>query len=327
MFVMKLLRGFLNVLLCIVMAIVITLAQMGIFGLIAAQSKKVDGVHITTTSENVSYWDAYGFWGTSVATACNEIKEEGPKYRVRNWFSWSWWKDGTKFIDTGIDYVVAVIKPVIVPIAEIDSLATYKNQSMNTLLLTPVFDDENNVVGYELSESVVKAYKTKKLAYAQLYEYFICYNTVEITSEIWDVVKTGMLENGYNTTDAIKSENTAKLTIANYLGDATPGTDGKTSADYGRWVRNNSTVYNHVYKLHKYNSESYDPYVKKFLIETQNADGTYSYIIKTPAVVLYSMIYISLILAIAFVICYPVALIQAKITGKRQKNGEDTLTA
>lgn len=56
---MRLLRVFLNIVLCVVLAIMLSFTQIGIFNIMAVQSPRVSAIHISAgDDEEIGYFDA-----------------------------------------------------------------------------------------------------------------------------------------------------------------------------------------------------------------------------------------------------------------------------
>ncbi len=279
---MKILRVFMNILLCVIMIFLLTLTQIGLFDLMAAQSPRVDGIHIATSEDDsVGYFDSYGFWGTDIKTGL----EIGAKYRVRNIFAWRWWKNGTKWIDVTIDAVVATFKPIFVPVAQVNAVADYYGKNIS-----------------DFYSSLISEYESEEDLKAALYEVYVVYGKgyCEIPVEL----------EGY----AYPVEKLEKINILiKEVGIDTA---------YARWVRNNSELYNTIWKLTKYNhnnGETYAKYYNKFLVKYENGEVA----IKPAVMVLYYLTTLSIILSIIFVIKYPIGLFQAKISYHRHPRDDD----
>lgn len=262
---MKFLRFLCNLLLFFVVMVGISFTQIGIYDISAAQSKDVEGIHISAPSDDkIAYFDSYAFWITDIST---NFKQE-PKYRVRNWIAADWWKKGMKWADTGLDFVIATIKPILVPIAQVNAVKTYYGKSID-----------------DFTDYLIKAYDSEEAAKNAVYElYFFGQGYGEQPEFIKDWEYTGNMD----------------LTME------------YTDCDYARWVRNNGKLYNTVWRLNKYNCGSYDKYFKKFIKEESGVRY-----IKTGTVVLYYQQYVSMILAVIFIIKYPVGMIQGRYVGKK----------
>ena len=279
---MKLLRIVMNITLCLVMIVLLSLTQIGLFDLMAAQSPRVDGIHISNGDDSVvGYFDSYEFWGTDIATGL----KVGAKYRVRNIFAWKWWKNGTKWIDVTIDAVVATVKPIFAPVAQVNALADYYGKNIDDFYseLLPEYDSEEDLKAalYEVYVIYAKGYGAAPL----------CLEGYEYPTE--------------------RAEKT----------DSVIASVGKDTA-YARWVRNNSDLYNTIWKLSKYNhnnGETYAKFYNKFLVKYEDGSIT----IKPAVMVLYYLNFLAVVLAVAFVIKYPIGLFQAKISYHRHPKDDD----
>ena len=79
-------------------------------------------------------------------------------------------------------------------------------------------------------------------------------------------------------------------------------------------------MYNTLWKLKKYNEPEYDKYFTKFIQTTENGDKY----IKPAAIVLYYQQLVAIVIALIFIIKYPVALLQTRAVSKgRKKSGKD----
>lgn len=279
---MRLLRLFLNITLCIVLAILLSFTQIGIFNIMAAQSQRVSSIHISAgDEEEIGYFDAYGFWGTDISTGL----QVGAKYRIRNWFAWSWWKTGMRWADVALDATIASVKPIITPIAQVNAVADYYGRDITDFYpqLTEKYGSEENM---------------KKALYEAYCIFGRGYGDVPAILDGYE----------YNIEDRSKIEN-----IIN--------NDGFETA-YARWVRNNKELYNTIWKLQKYNidgGQRYAKYYNKFIVDI--VDGSRA--IEPAVMVLYYQNILSVALAVIFVIKYPIGLFQAKITYKRHPREDD----
>ena len=93
-----------------------------------------------------------------------------------------------------------------------------------------------------------------------------------------------------------------------------------TETDFAKWVRNNKELYNHNWKLTKYNCGSYNTYFTKFIMVDN--DGTRH--IKPAVIALYYQQYVAIIIAFVFVRKYPINFVQGKyegndMTGKKKR--------
>lgn len=276
---MKFLRFIVNLLFFVIIFIGISVLQVGVYDVVAAQSPDVYAIHIASgNEESVDYLDGFGFWGTDIKTSY----EQEPKYRVRNWFSWNWWKKGMKWADSATDITIATVKPIFVPIAQVNALKNYYGKSIT---------DEN------IKAAMDKKYSEDELNNA-LYELYVIYN------EGYGECK--IIVNGVEINISEYSYDSEKLIEL----DAAIEKNGKEQ-EYARWVKNNKVLFNQTWKLKKYNCGAYDKYAKKFL----TPDGH----IKTAVITLYYQQFVSLILALVFIVKYPINLFQARIEAKRRK--------
>ena len=279
---MKLLRIAMNITLCFILIILLSLVQIGLFDLMAAQSDRVDAIHISNGDDNnVGYFDSYEFWATDISTGL----EVGAKYRVRNIFAWRWWKNGTKWLDVTIDAVIASVKPILTPIAQVNAVADYYGKTID-----------------DFYTALISEYNSEEDLKAAIYELYVIYGK------------------GYGDASTI-------LEGYEYPADRLEKTQGVINSvgidtAYARWVRNNKDLYNTVWKLTKYNhnnGETYAKYYNKFLVKYD--DGSVS--IKPAVLVLYYLNFLAIVLAVTFVIKYPIGLFQAKISYHRHPGDDD----
>lgn len=111
-------------LLSIVTLFVVCLAQVGVYSALTSQTKDNEArIYFVSdaSDENVSYIDAFRFWGTDLKTNF----EHEPKYRVRNWLPWDWWKNSMVVLDYPVDVVVGAVKPIILPMTQVNEMNKY----------------------------------------------------------------------------------------------------------------------------------------------------------------------------------------------------------
>lgn len=280
---MKILRIFCNFLLCLTLCIGISLVQIAVYDTTAAQSSKVEAIHLTSgDDEYVAYFDTYAFWATDITT---NYKQDA-KYRIRNVFNWKWWKKGMAWADYALDFSIATAKPIVVPIAQVNAVSIYYDITINDPMI---------------EKDILQEYKTEELANNALYElYFI-------------------LDKGYGDKEAIMTlgENPILLSEYVYTGDKIESDD--IAVEYARWTSRNKTMYNHNWKLIKYNCGKYDRYFSKFITVDEYGQRD----IKTAVVVLYYQQIVSTILAIAFTCKYPINFFQGRIEGKIRHDQRD----
>jgi len=84
---------------------------------------EVDRIHLFTDPENpdqISYIDSFHFWSDSFREGI-----EQDEYRVRSWFKWQWWQNGTGFIDKGLTFVIEGFDTYIIPISQVKEMYLY----------------------------------------------------------------------------------------------------------------------------------------------------------------------------------------------------------
>ena len=125
---MKFLRFLCNLLMFIAVTIGISVVQVGLYDLTALQSENIPEIKISADDESdIAYFDNYAFWAEDIKANL----EQPAKYRIRNWASWSWWKKGMAWADKGLDTVIAVVKPIVVPVAQVNAINNYYGYDIN----------------------------------------------------------------------------------------------------------------------------------------------------------------------------------------------------
>lgn len=210
------------------------------------------------------------------------LKNE-PKYRVRNWVANDWWKKGTKWIDYTIEFCVSVVKPIVFPVSESNALMNYYGYDINH------FNEYFKKYVFSTDEELNNA----------LYEMYVIFGK------------------GYGEAYAVGFESPVKIQDYEYTGTY-KGAENLTEYDYARWVTTHRKLYNTVYRLERYNSDEFGKYFTKFITEDENGNRH----IKSAAVVLYYQQYVAIILALVFVIKFPISFLQGRYvsSGKGKKN-------
>ena len=276
---MKFLRFLCNFLMFFAVAFGISFVQVGLFDLSAAQSRDIQPIMISATEdEDIGYLDSYVFWVDDIAGNF----EAGSKHRIRGWINADWWKTGMAWADTGLDAVIAATKPILVPIAQVNAIKNYYGYTVA-----------------EFEDYVVSDYKTVEAANNALYEAYIIF------------------DKGYGELPYTFGENSVLISEYEYTGNGLPE-DANFEAEYSRWTTKNKKLYNTMWKLSKYNSPRYEKWFKKFISyrEVELENGVIKYEdrhIKTAITVMYYQQYVSLIVALIFVIKYPVSLLQVNV--------------
>lgn len=282
---MKLLRFICNLLMFVALTVTICLLQVGLYDLTAIQSEDIPEIKLSASDEDdIAYFDNWAFWAEDIKGNLNQPE----KYRIRNWASWGWWKKGMGWADRALDTVIAVVKPVVVPVAQVNAVNNYYGYDLN---------DPN------IREYLLMTYETEEALNNALYE--VCVVFEKGYGEVYTVGENPVLINEY--------QYTGELVI-----------EDEIEVEYARWVKRNGRLYNTIWKLSKYNTEVYDKYFVKFISHDKvvDEDGNVQYVnrhIKTAVTVMYYQQIVALILALAFTIKYPIALGQAKVVGKTKK--------
>lgn len=285
---MKFLRFLCNLLMFIGLTFGISMIQVGIYDITAGESQDVDGIYpFTSSSSKVAYGDSYTFWVTDIKTNL----EQDAKIRVQSWVDAKFWRTCTGWIDKSIDFVVGCVKPIVVPVAQVNAVMTYYDRDINYFY-----------------QDIVKSYNTdpEQRINIALYEAYVLYpEFVNPHTPIENIYCYNSLNYNDNAEDDVF------IPISEF--DYENADEKYKSLSYYAWVGENSALYNHNWKLNKYNCGSYSKYYTKFI---SDIDGQRH--LKTAVVVLYYQQYVSILLALIFTIKYPITFVQAKITGKRR---------
>jgi len=155
---MRLVKLILNTIMFAVVLLLIWVAAYGVQWALCVQTGNADNgyVPISLKEDSVGYNDAFGFLGTSVSgnyasysnddyesyTFVYQLNEEepnktitadvrGPKYRVRNWLSWGWWKNSVGlWLDYAVDAVASVGSPIVLPTMNVQQLQHYYGKQL-----------------------------------------------------------------------------------------------------------------------------------------------------------------------------------------------------
>lgn len=294
---MRFLRFLCNFLMMIALTIGISITQVGLYNITASQSPKIDGIHLSASDETeIAYFDNYTFWVEDIG---ENLKQEA-KHRITNWASWGWWKKGMRWADVALDTTIAVVKPIVVPVAQVNAIYNYYDMDVN--------DFEKDILSWYADDNMTEAQVQQK-ANDALYEVYVIHGK------------------GYGEAYTVGAER-KPIAEHNYQGGTV--IEDEPYVEYARWVKRNSRLYNLIWRLTKYNSETYDKYFKKFISydEFILEDGSVEYVnrnIKTPVTVMYYQQAVSIILAILFVVKYPIALGQARVVGRKRRKDLETL--
>lgn len=285
---MKILRFLCNVVLFFAVSFAVSVIQVGSFDLLAAQSSDLEAIHISADDEHVGYIDSYVFWGTDIgAGVTNE-----PKTRIRNWSNADWWIKGTKWADYALDTTIAIFKPIIVPIAQVNAVREFYGVTIDSF-----------------SAGILDGYKDTEEANNALWElYYINDYGYGDPAEVHQITVD---EKG----NAVLSE---KL-LSEWVYTGSFEAEGYDEVTYVKWADKNKKLANYTWKLLKYNCGAYDRFFTKFV----SVDATGSRHIKAAVVVLYYQNFVAMIIALIFVIKYPVNILQYSYTGKKHKRRDE----
>ena len=211
------------------------------------------------------------------------------------------------FVPVGADYIIAATEPVHSPTTSGTSLDTTTITKMDVVRKHTIKTNEkgNKEIHYELRKN--------ELTGRDEYIYEIPENTNSVTIGQHDLFTQ-------------KKINFSEARKADLFDDA-----------YQKWVIDkNDALGNRMWQSFKYNDRGYDEYVIRFLKLTKGKDvygreeilldANGKPIIKTEVIFLCVIEWISLIVAAIFTIRYPVTVIQARITERRnrKKGGGNT---
>ena len=277
---MRFLRVICNILLFIFIFLTASVIQITVYDIYAIQSEDVDGIHVISPStDDVSVLDSVGFWTADIGASFSTEA----KYRVRNWADSNWWKSCTGFIDKGIDIFSGVVKPIILPISEVNAVKNYYGLSIND------FTKHLAKYNYETDEDLNNA----------LYELYI------------------LFDRGYGDDVMTVGENPIEISEYEYTGKYLDSDIEFNEKEYGHWVAENKKLYNHNWKLIKYNNPIYTQYFEKFVDYDEKTGARH---IESAAIVLYYQFLVSIVISIIFVIKYPITLLQYNVAGKKKKS-------
>ena len=287
---MRFLRVVVNICLCLFLIVVLLFAQALVFDLLSLQSPEVDPMLPVGGEKQIGILDLFGLWGTDISANL----AQPAKYRVRNWIDVKWWVAATGWLDKGIDVVIGVTKPIVVPIAQVSNIQTYTDRTMadfinNDKLLVGIQHEGKYVTITELCNDI--------------FEYYSTIRPSEITPEIYAALE-GRL-------------GTLSLTYEEITSRPDAGIE-----EYSSFVRQSGhkAIYNTLWKIAKYNSsEAYHTYLYKFVnVDEESGART----MKATPIVLCLIFYISIIFAIFFTCKYPIALAQGRFVGKHKRTAD-----
>ena len=211
---------------------------------------------------------------------------------MRNWGSSDGWKNATGWADAAIDFVIAAVKPIVVPLAQVNAVKDYTGRNIE------------NFYGY-----LYEKYGNETAVNNALYELYVLFER-----GYGELPHTAV----YSEEDRTCIPSDKLISEWEYTGKLTAGK--KTNNDYARWARNNKPLYNTTWKLNKYNDGSYATYCTKFVNEDQYGNRY----IKSATVLLYYQQYLSIIIALIFVIKYPISFLQGRyVSGKKKNQSRD----
>lgn len=320
---MKFLRFLCNLCLFFFTTIMISFVQVGCYDIVASQDNfgldknngsSVEIITVIPTDDKVEFIDTFKFWGTDITTG---VKSE-PKYRIRSWGDWEWWSKNMKWADVALDTTIASVKPIFTPIAQINAIKDY--------YLTDIYDI--STVYHRSSYDVVSDEK--------LYEMYVLFPNFTYGDNTANLLKgsNGNLISSFDYNSSNSSEKFFKFVDEEYYYENTKigNYDDllnwcSNETNYIRWAKRNKVAYNVDWKLQKYNQEEYTKYYKKFIFSETVKDTTTGAVyevrtIKSSVVALNFIQFTSIIIALVFVIKYPVSLLQARWEAGRRRHRE-----
>lgn len=185
-----------------------------------SDSKVIIPVVQLSQTDRVSQFDAYEFIAVDLAT--NYVKDDSVKFRIRSLINAEWWIKGMKWADYALDGVIALAKPVLVPVAQVDNLKEYRD-----------IEGRDFIENLELIYS--KSYPTN--ADVKLKEDLIRLGEVRYD----DLVKYNLL------TD-----------VEVYVGEVIIKQEVVTELEFAKFADKSPKVYNEFWKVQKYNHKFYD---------------------------------------------------------------------
>lgn len=289
---MKLIKFLLNCLLFVVVFAISMGASIGIYSAISYQSADDYAlIHFASDETDVSYIDAPLYWTDNIKNGVSNINDANSKSRVANWFNWSWWKNSMSKVDQYfVNPIVAIVKPIILPITCADEIKTY-------------YDRDISYFATDINKTATTAASFTTMAS----DYFhVNVNTVDGRVDIPDL-----------------RAKAAAFKLTNLLSDNAGTVDTKTQLPKSNNVSDVYDVagqYNYFYqimfKLNKYNrtddagNKLYEKWYKKFIFEDEAGRH-----LKSSVYSLYTIELVALVFSLFFVWQNP-------ITIRKNENGE-----
>lgn len=301
---MKLISKFLNLMMWVVSFCIATIAEMGVWDLVALPSGTQGMITLDPNSESVSYFDTFKFWGADLKSS---VTRE-PRYAVRGWFgSPEWWQKGTKWADKAVECVVGAVVPVVAPTYEINEMSKYCDYAGSGYSFVQAGGE------YENSKFTETVYWNSKTDYSGDLSDFgglmesIIQNLDNKTVDLWKVGSEKPLVKGIS----VSTANNPTSPVAGLdMGD-----------------QSSRQLYNALCKVAKYNSEEYVGWMRKFYTTDTDSSGKVSFVLgsdgkaemKGSVVGLYFQFYMALIFAFFFVYENPIVV-------ERQGDGSNSVS-
>lgn len=326
---MKLVKWILNLILLAVSFCVISAMTFVTYNIVAIQTTdtsarinianeySADATDEENNKKSVWYFDNYAYWGDDIKinTSIDGIPDPITKYRVSNWFSWSWWKTAGSYIDVGVNDIVAVVKPIILPAACADELMNYYDTfwvsggtAEQAIAATGVEGADNlgrRDIEYFCEKLGFWEESPTKSAQEQLRDFS------SVSDKYFDVTMVGAV---LTRDETIKAVAEGKYDLRNltdtYL-------EGDSTAKIFRLADDYNSFYQYFFKLYKYNingGETYHKWFVKFIIVDSNGSRS----MKSSVIGLFFLQYIDIILAFAFVWLNPISVERDENTGAVQ---------
>lgn len=317
---MKFLRFLCNLCLFIFTTIAISVVQVAGYDLVASQDNfglnsdagsSIEVITVVPSDDKVEFIDTFKFWGTDIATG---VKTQ-PKYRIRSWGDGNWWSKSMGWADIALDSTIAVFKPIFTPIAQVNAVKDYYLTDAYTI----------NSVYHRNGKDV--------LSDGELYEMYVLFSDFTygdgMDAAVLDSKSTQISLLDYESLE--ESERFFKVSEGEYYyGDEKIGTLEdlekwcSDEANFIKWAKRHKLAYNIDWKLQKYNQKAYTKYFRKFIYSEVMKDNVTGQIheirtIKSSVVTLYFIQFTSIIIALIFVIKYPVSLLQARWEAGKEK--------
>jgi hypothetical protein len=249
--------------------------------------------------KSVWMFDNYAYWVNDIKAnvwihdsngdGTVDVPSPNTKLRVSNWFSWKWWKTAGKYIDVGVNAVVSVAKPILMPGVCADELKTYYGMDLS---------DFRTEIGYDVGTDDAKESVSRFSVMSHIYF------GVDYVSD-----DSAMVDLNHETA---KKYDLAKL-ISSDVNE-----NGK--ADIFDMADDYNEFYQILFKLYKYNmkDDSGVPIYHKYFVKFVTVDANGNRTLKASVYGLFFLQYINIILSLAFCWLNPIDVERDETTGSVQ---------